>query len=216
MAADESPVKEPATSSTRGRGRGGRGSRGGRGKGPGRSAPNSLIVKATASARGGRGGAKRGRGKTFTDSRVQAAHERQRDLKSSYASVAWALRNAIVDLAERNIEEILQDPQLHKKIPGYQRAVDDLRANLKRKTAQFDSEMQYGVDCSTHAHNVQNEILRRDFIVSYSLHYMRPVYIFFSLGHRRPDDGFDGKKCAIPLPYFSHFRTNANPPSHNR
>ena len=112
MAAEnESPAREPPAAPTRGRGRG-RGGRG-RGRGGGRGASNAGVAKSTAT-RGGRGGTRRGRAKNFSDSRVQAAYERQRHLKATYQAVAHALKPALQELAERSVDELLQNPDKYK------------------------------------------------------------------------------------------------------
>lgn len=74
----------------RGRGRG----RGGAGRGG-----------ASARARG-KPAVRRGRAKFYDNSRAQAAHERQRDLKNNYASLAAAMKPALEELADRNLDRL--------------------------------------------------------------------------------------------------------------
>ncbi|KFA75174.1 hypothetical protein S40288_02815 [Stachybotrys chartarum IBT 40288] len=139
MAAEiDSPAREPAA---RGRGRGGRGSRGGRGRGGGRGAPNAAVTKAAA-AKPGRGGTRRGRAKNFSDSRVQAAYERQRELKANYQAVAHALKPALQELAERNIEEALQNPDLYKHCVEHLPVTAELQRNFDKRMAEFDRHLE--------------------------------------------------------------------------
>lgn len=137
MAAENgSPAREPTTAG-RGRGRGGRGGRG-RGRGGGRGASNSGIPKTTAT-RGGRGGTRRGRAKNFSDSRVQAAYERQRDLKATYQAVAQALKPALQELAERTIDDLLSNPDSYKQAEAHYPVIFQLQSNFDTKINEVEN-----------------------------------------------------------------------------
>ncbi|PTB67835.1 hypothetical protein BBK36DRAFT_156196 [Trichoderma citrinoviride] len=127
--------REPAA---RGRGRGGRGGRAGRGRG-GRGASNNAAagVAKAANNKSGRGGTRRGRAKSFADSRVQAAYERQRDLKATYQTVSYAIKNALQELADRSIDEVLRNFDLDE----YE-ATGELQQRLEQKLALFERQLQ--------------------------------------------------------------------------
>jgi hypothetical protein len=173
MAAEnESTPRDTAVSGRGGRGRGGRGGRGrGRGGGRGGATASAGVTKTTAT-RGGRGGTRRGRAKTFSDSRVQAAYERQRDLKAVYQAVAAALKPALQELADRSIEDLLQDPESYKRAAQYLPILNELQArldtrnkfndnryelDLKAAESTFEAEQYmindaYEVSCPTNLH----------------------------------------------------------------
>ena len=163
MAAEnESPAREPAT---RGRGRGGwRGGRRGRGGGRGAST-SAAVAKSTAASRPGRGGTRRGRAKSFSDSRVQAAYERQRDLKATYQAVAHALKPVLQELAERSIDEILQQPDVFKNAEEYSPIVDALRFNLEKRLAEHQKRLQCDLQMSQDAFTAEQYVAQQDFQV---------------------------------------------------
>ncbi|KHO00759.1 uncharacterized protein MAM_01537 [Metarhizium album ARSEF 1941] len=161
MAAEtSSPAREPATS-TRGRGRGGRGGRG-RGRGGGRGTSNAAVSKSTAASRG-RGGTRRGRVKNFSDSRVQAAYERQRDLKATYQAVAFALKPALQELAERSVDEMLQRPDSHKQAKEYQPIIQQLREKLDNKLRECDRRLECDLNLAEHSFNADRYVAEKEF-----------------------------------------------------
>ncbi|KIE00955.1 hypothetical protein MAJ_03289, partial [Metarhizium majus ARSEF 297] len=161
MAAEtSSPAREPATS-TRGRGRGGRGGRG-RGRGGGRGASNAALSKSTTASRG-RGGTRRGRVKNFSDSRVQAAYERQRDLKATYQAVAFALKPALQELAERSVEEMLQKPDCYKQAKEYQPIIQQLKDKLDNKLHACDRRLECDLNLAEHSFNADKYVAEQEF-----------------------------------------------------
>lgn len=165
MAAEtSSPAREPATS-TRGRGRGGRGGRG-RGRGGGRGASNAALSKSTAASRG-RGGTRRGRVKNFSDSRVQAAYERQRDLKATYQAVAFALKPALQELAERSVEEMLQKPDCYKQANEYQPIIQQLKDKLDNKLRACDRRLECDLNLAEHSFNADKYVAEQEFKVRF-------------------------------------------------
>lgn len=160
-AENESPAREPAT---RGRGRGGRGSRGGRGRGGGRGASHAAMSKTTA-AKPGRGGSRRGRAKNFSDLRVQAAYERQRHLKATYQAVAHALKPALQELAERSVDEMLQNPDRYKHTDEHFPVIQQLQQNLDKKLAEHDRRLQCDLQLAEDMYNADNYVAEREFEV---------------------------------------------------
>ncbi|RKL19640.1 hypothetical protein BFJ70_g13845 [Fusarium oxysporum] len=158
MPENDSPAREP---STRGRGRGGRG-RGGRGRGGGRGGSTAALSKA-ATAKAGRGGSRRGRAKNFADSRVQAAYERQRHLKANYQAVAHALKPALQELAERTIDDALQNPDKYKLVQEFIPAMEELQANLDAKLAEHKRRLDRDLQLAQHLHEADNYVAEQEF-----------------------------------------------------
>ncbi|KAL7960616.1 hypothetical protein V8C34DRAFT_302923 [Trichoderma compactum] len=162
MAAEnESLTREPAT---RGRGRGGRGGRAGRGRGGGRgaSSTNAGVTKSTYT-KTGRGGTRRGRAKSFADSRVQAAYERQRDLKATYQAVAHALKPALQELADRTIEEILQRSDSHRFTSEHLPVLQELQDRLEQKLQLFDRQLEANLQLAEGTYDAEQYVLEQEF-----------------------------------------------------
>ncbi|KAH0523626.1 hypothetical protein TsFJ059_008603 [Trichoderma semiorbis] len=163
MAAEnESLTREPAT---RGRGRGGRGGRAGRGRGGGRGAAtlSGGITKSTYT-KTGRGGTRRGRAKSFADSRVQAAYERQRDLKANYQAVAHALKPALQELADRAIEEILARSDLLRFSSEHLPVLQELHDRLEEKLKLFDRQLEANLKLAEGTYDAEQYVLTQEFI----------------------------------------------------
>ncbi|KAK7415098.1 hypothetical protein QQX98_006130 [Neonectria punicea] len=158
-AENESPAREPAT---RGRGRGGRG-RGGRGRGGGRGGANAAVAKAAAT-KTGRGGSRRGRAKNFSDSRVQAAYERQRHLKATYQAVAHALKPALQELAERSIDEAIQNPDTYKHADEHFPVIRQLQNKLQRKLAEHERRLQWDLKLAEDMHRTDDYVAEQEFV----------------------------------------------------
>lgn len=160
---NESPAREPAT---RGRGRGGRGGRAGRGRGGGRGASSSASgVSKSTFTKSGRGGTRRGRAKSFADSRVQAAYERQRDLKATYQAVAHALKPALQELADRTIEEMLQRSDTHRSAHEHLPVMQELHVRLEKKLALFDRQLEANLQLAEGTYNAEQYVLDQEFEV---------------------------------------------------
>ncbi|KAF4975204.1 hypothetical protein FZEAL_7974 [Fusarium zealandicum] len=158
MAENESPAREP---SARGRGRGGRG-RGGRGRGGNRGGSTTALAK-TATTKAGRGGSRRGRAKNFSDSRVQAAYERQRHLKATYQAVAHALKPALQELAERTIDEAIQNPDKYQHANEFVPVIRQLQSNLDRKLVEHKRRLDLDLELAEHLYNADNYVAEQEF-----------------------------------------------------
>lgn len=156
-AENESPAREPTT---RGRGRGGRG-RGGRGRG-GRGGSSAAVAKPPAT-KTGRGGSRRGRAKNFSDSRVQAAYERQRHLKATYQAVAHALKPALQELAERSIDEAIQNPDTYRHADEHFPVIRQLQGNLQRKLAEHEHRLNWDLKLAEDMHRADNYVAEQEF-----------------------------------------------------
>ncbi|KAH0495420.1 hypothetical protein TgHK011_008975 [Trichoderma gracile] len=152
--------REPAA---RGRGRGGRGGRAGRGRG-GRGASNNAAagVAKAANNKSGRGGTRRGRAKSFADSRVQAAYERQRDLKATYQTVSYAIKNALQELADRSIDEVLRNFDLD----DYE-ATGELQERLNQKLALFERQFQAKTQLAKETYDSSVYVAEQEFQLGY-------------------------------------------------
>ncbi|KAG5946366.1 hypothetical protein E4U60_004204 [Claviceps pazoutovae] len=162
MASETSPPAcEPPAVSSRGRGRGGRGGRG-RGRGGGKGVANASVSKPTTASRG-RGVTRRGRVKNFSDSRVQAAYERQRDLKANYQAVALALKPALQELAERTVDDMLQRPDSYKLAGEHVAVVKQLQDNLDHKVHLCDRRLEYELEAAKHSFQAEQYLVQQAF-----------------------------------------------------
>jgi hypothetical protein len=126
----EAPQETPkGRQNAKGRGRGGKR----KGTGKGKAAQKPAAKKTATTGR-------RGRLKQFNDARVQAVYERQRELKAQFNQVAHVLRPALLDLADRETEQLSEDPEYHKQnayIAALQQTLldrrNDIIQRIKRK-----------------------------------------------------------------------------------
>lgn len=154
----------PTPAPSRGRGRGGRGR--GRGRGGGRGASQAAGVPKTTSTRGGRGGVRRGRAKNFSDSRVQASYERQRDLKSVYQTVTAALKPALQELAERNVDEILADPDRFRNVDEHLPVISQLQKRLDKALQQTKKRLELDLGVAEKRLNGDQYMINQQFEAS--------------------------------------------------
>ena len=113
------------------------------------------------SARGGikkaPGTGRRGRQKVYESSRVQAAHERQRELKAAYNQVSTAVRAALEDLAERNLNVLKKDPVAHEKTDEYQQIKAFLDQRLEDRQSELNLQLEQDLATHTHELNVKHQ-----------------------------------------------------------
>ncbi|KAI1769526.1 hypothetical protein GGR53DRAFT_472860 [Hypoxylon sp. FL1150] len=93
--------------------------------------------------KGGRGKG-RGQKKTYEDPRVQAAYERQRELRELFSTVSASVKPALEDIADQSVKTLLQDPDSYKDYPEYHEIQQQLDAQLKHvidtANAEFDTK----------------------------------------------------------------------------
>lgn len=118
----------------------------GRGRGRGGAARGG----ASARARGGKPAIRRGRAKVYDNSRAQAAHERQRDLKNSYSTIATAMKPALEELADRNLDRLRSDFDAHKECDEYTQIKEFLDTRLEDRLADLEKEYQLSINASQH------------------------------------------------------------------
>ncbi|KJZ72831.1 hypothetical protein HIM_07775 [Hirsutella minnesotensis 3608] len=177
-----SPATKPAAGSSRG-GRGGRGGRGrgGRGRGGGRGGKAGVAKtssgKSTAGKTGsasqkqdasagnnnttGRPSNRRGRVKNFTDSRVQAAYDRQRDLKATYLTVANAVKPALQELADRTVDNLLDGDDVESQCPEIVRLNADLQEKYDVVVGKHDAHLQHNLDLAERRLRMKDEITQK-------------------------------------------------------
>lgn len=149
---EEVPVHATATTSTRGRGRG----RGRVYRGKGKIA-KPAPVKPTS----GRGR----RHKVYESVRAQAAHERIQELKSAFATVAKAVKPAVQEIADRNLNQLGQDPSIYKKVPEYEDIENFLTDRLAGTKKTIEMQYKTGTTMLNHLYQAQQEATHDEFTV---------------------------------------------------
>lgn len=121
--------------------------------------------------RGGGGRGKgRGRNKTYDDTRVQAAHERQKELKDLYSEVASAVKPALEKLAELNINRMIDNPSAHKEVAEYHVVQQQLQDQLDARIRSIQDVMDQRIKLAQTEFDDHNEISHRKFQVSRTKH----------------------------------------------
>ncbi|KAL1843665.1 hypothetical protein VTJ49DRAFT_365 [Mycothermus thermophilus] len=134
----------PATRGTSGRGRG-------RGRWP-RSKANRVTKPPT------KGGPGRGRRhKVYESSRLQAAHERCQELKQAYAAVAKLVKPVVQEIADRSINELLENPEIHKQVPEYQDVMSFLRKRRDDAVETCNRRLEHGLAMAEHVWKAQQQ-----------------------------------------------------------
>ncbi|KAF3769650.1 hypothetical protein M406DRAFT_325141 [Cryphonectria parasitica EP155] len=137
----DAAVQRPSPSK-RGRGRG----RGGGGRGA-----------ASARARGKPAAGRRGRAKVYDTTRAQAAHERQRDLRNAYSSLASAMKPALEELADRNLDRLKSDFNAHQEVDQYNQITTFLKERHRDRVDEVETKYNYSIACQNHQINAQKE-----------------------------------------------------------
>ncbi|KAH8782824.1 hypothetical protein F5883DRAFT_403423 [Diaporthe sp. PMI_573] len=118
----------------------------GRGRGRGSSARGAASARAGRKVTAGR----RGRQKVYETSRAQAAHERQRDLKNAYATVAAAMKPALEELADRNIELLKSKFDAHEEVDRYTEIIRFLDERLQGRLSELDAKLKLSTATAEH------------------------------------------------------------------
>ena len=139
---EDQHMASPAAGATPTKGRGG-----GRGRGRGRGRRKVIgRIKSTAPPKKPVPGGRRGRIKQYSDPQVQAAYERQREVKSTYLAIISHVKPALEELASRNIERLKSDPDAHRQVPEYRVVMDQLhdRKRSVKKAARtlYDRKLE--------------------------------------------------------------------------
>ncbi|KAL2282703.1 hypothetical protein FJTKL_10343 [Diaporthe vaccinii] len=118
----------------------------GRGRGRGSSARGAASARAGRKPTAGR----RGRQKVYETSRAQAAHERQRDLKNAYATVAAAMKPALEELADRNIDLLKSKFDAHHEVEQYAEITRFLDQRLQGRLSELDAKLKLSTATAHH------------------------------------------------------------------
>lgn len=146
--AESVPIEEVETMAvappTRGRGRGrGRGGRVGRGGRPALLKPN--FESRPASPKGNRPFA--GRVKKSSDARTQSLRTRKQVLRLHYRQMARVLRGGLLEMVDKSIDQLKDNPQVHASVPEHAIVREALnmkyREVLANSNAQRDMEKRY-------------------------------------------------------------------------
>lgn len=137
-----------------------------RGRGNGRRRGPGAGVRKVASKRSALTNGRRGRSKRYTDARVQAAYERQRDLKSNYSLVATALKPILDELAARNIKKMKEDALYHQQVSeSYKPLRDQLDRILANRISEEDRILSTRLAHLKKHKEMFDEITKRSFEV---------------------------------------------------
>ncbi|KAG8165728.1 hypothetical protein KVR01_004280 [Diaporthe batatas] len=123
----------------------------GRGRGRGSSARGAASARAGRKVTAGR----RGRQKIYETSRAQAAHERQRDLKNAYATVAAAMKPALEELADRNIDLLKSRFDAHQEVDQYTDITRFLDERLQGRLSELDAKLKLSTSTAEHEWNAK-------------------------------------------------------------
>ncbi|KAK4458411.1 hypothetical protein QBC42DRAFT_308614 [Cladorrhinum samala] len=135
-----------AAATIRGRGRG-RGSRGGRGK---------VIKPVQSKALPGRGR----RQKVYDSSRAQAAHERMQEVKQAFAAIAKWVKPAVQEIADRSINELLENPAIIEKVPEYGETQNFLKKRHQDAIDKTEKACRFGIEMAQRVYENEQEAAR--------------------------------------------------------
>ncbi|KAK4106285.1 hypothetical protein N658DRAFT_14144 [Parathielavia hyrcaniae] len=121
-----------------------RGSSSGRGRGRGRW-PRARTAKITKPAQAKLPSGRGRRHKVYDSLKVQAAHERIQELRQAYSSVVRVVKPAVQEIADRSINELLEDPTAHKQVPEYDATKNFLRSRHQDTFRQCNDRLQHGL-----------------------------------------------------------------------
>lgn len=135
----------------------------GRGRGRGRSQAVRAHVARLAQARKAANG-RRGRQKLYDHPKPQAASERLKELKAAFSTVANALRPALEDLADRNLDALKPPSNAYRSIPEYDAVKSFLDARFQDQQHINDSRLAYETHLNEFIYEESGTITREGFI----------------------------------------------------
>lgn len=138
---------------------GGKGRGNGRKRGANSAAQKAAVKKAT----GGNG--RRGRFKRFSDPRVQAAYERNRDLKANFSLLAAAVKPFLEELADRSTKRLKEDEHAHEEAEEYDVIQKFLNDRLKQVVDQAVREQNFKLAHLEKWHNFTEGLIVNSFKV---------------------------------------------------
>ncbi|CAJ2507015.1 Uu.00g082010.m01.CDS01 [Anthostomella pinea] len=118
--------------------------------------------------RGRGGGPGRGRNKTYDSHRVQAAYERQKELRELYSEVAGAAKPALEDLADLTVKKLLENPNAHEEVLEYQILQQQLDDQLAAVIRSADQEFNTRTAITTRQYELNTAVSEKKFLDSYN------------------------------------------------
>ena len=86
-------------------------------------------------------------------------------MKATYQAVAHALKPALQELAERNIDEMVQKPDAYRRASEHFPVIQELQTNLSDKLAQFDRRLEADLKLAEGTYNAEQYVLEQEFEV---------------------------------------------------
>ncbi|KAI0847830.1 hypothetical protein F5Y00DRAFT_111874 [Daldinia vernicosa] len=121
--------------------------------------PTNGVTKRSGRKAAAKKGAGRGKGrgqkKVYSDPRVQAAYERQRELRDLYSQVALAVKPALEEIADQTLKKLTESMDGHKGVAEYYAVQEQLDQQLQhvietaereRRTRDMISQRTYELD----------------------------------------------------------------------
>lgn len=138
----------------------------GRGRGRWTRPRNTKVTKpAQQKAPSGRGR----RQKVYDNLRVQAAHERTQELKQAFLAISKLVKPAAQEVADRSINELLEDPALYKQVPQYGATKKFLRDRHHETIQQCDDRLQHGLAMAEHVWQAQHQKVIEEYTVGHTI-----------------------------------------------
>lgn len=97
--------------------------------------------------------------------RVQAAYDRQRDLKATYQMVANAVKPALEHLCTRQVDELLDNYDPNNPPPVMVRIAAELQQRFDTVITEHDAALYYKQHSAEKCHKAETEIAHRAFDV---------------------------------------------------
>ncbi|KAK3295663.1 uncharacterized protein B0H64DRAFT_442036 [Chaetomium fimeti] len=97
------------------------------------------------------------RHKVYDNLRVQAAHERTQELKQAFLAIGKLVKPAAQEVADRSINELLEDPALHKQVPQYEITKKFLRDRHEETIQQCNDRLQHGLAMAENVWQAQHQ-----------------------------------------------------------
>ncbi|KAK3940370.1 hypothetical protein QBC46DRAFT_261079 [Diplogelasinospora grovesii] len=130
----------------------------GRGRWPAKQSKAKVVTKpAPAKPATGRGR----RTKAYDCPKAQAAYERMAELKNAYNTVAKGIKPALQELAERNINQLLQNPKIVEEVPEWGKVQDWLDNHVEEIKKKADMELGMFTAMAKHVYDAEVEATRR-------------------------------------------------------
>jgi hypothetical protein len=77
---------------------------------------------------------------------IEADLRRQLTLKTTYRSIVKALKPVLLELTSRSIQQLEDEPEIHKSVPEYDEIVQQLQENLLQRLEQLDAKLKLDLD----------------------------------------------------------------------